>query len=138
MRFLSAKDLLIIHAKIVDETGGSHGVRDVGLLLSSVHRPQATFSGKAMYRTIFDKAAAFFESIALNHAFVDGNKRTAFVATVKFLSDYGYKFRSTNLDAEIFVLSVVADRVPMKEIAKWFRTHTKKSARAVKSHSVRR
>ncbi len=85
MRYLSAEQVLFIHARVIDETGGAHDVRDIGLLQSAVARPKATFGGKDLYADVLSKAAALVESLARNHPFVDGNKRTAIISTGIFL-----------------------------------------------------
>ncbi len=77
MKYLSAEQVLFIHSRLIDETGGSHGIRDTGLLQAAVERPKATFGGKDLYPDIFYKAAALLESLIKNHPFIDGNKRTA-------------------------------------------------------------
>ena len=74
--FLTPQQVLFIHARLIDTTGGEHGLRDLGLLESAVARPQATFDGNELYPTIFLKTAALMDSLAHNHPFVDGNKRS--------------------------------------------------------------
>lgn len=76
MKYLTVEQVLFIHARLVSEISGTHGVRDLGLLESAVARPQATFEGNDLYSDIFSKAAALMESLIGNHPFVDGNKRT--------------------------------------------------------------
>ena len=68
-----------IHNILIDKYGGSKGIRDIGALESSLARPYATFDQHELYATSIDKAAAVFESIIINHPFVDGNKRIAYV-----------------------------------------------------------
>ncbi|HUM70888.1 MAG TPA: type II toxin-antitoxin system death-on-curing family toxin, partial [Chloroflexota bacterium] len=87
--YLTAQQVLFIHARLIATTGGEHGVRDIGLLESAVARPQATFDGVELYPDLFHKAAALMESLAQNHPFVDGNKRTAITATAMFLRRNG-------------------------------------------------
>jgi death on curing protein len=85
MKYLSAQDILAIHARIVDKTGGSQGIRDIGLLQSVVERPKTKLSGQEMYLDVFSKAAATQEALAKYHVFVDGNKRTSVSAATRFL-----------------------------------------------------
>ncbi len=85
-RFLSAEDVLAI-ARVA--TGGDPAVRDLGLLDSACHRPSSTVFGEDAYPTLTLKAAALLHSLTANHPFVDGNKRTAWLATVVFLRDNG-------------------------------------------------
>src|SRR3990167_1879714 len=96
MRYLLAQELLVLHALVVDETGGSHGVRDVGLLQSIVQKPQTRFDGKDLYRGIFVKAAVLLEAVINYHVFVDGNKRTGLISAARFLDINGYTLAATN------------------------------------------
>jgi len=125
VKYLSARDILVMHALVIDKTGGSHGVRDVGLLVSAAERPKAMFGRKYLYKTVFEKAAALLESIAMNHAFVDGNKRTALISTARFLDMNGYTFTATNKHAATFVLKIVRRRPDIETIANWLEAHTK-------------
>jgi death-on-curing protein len=123
-RYLTAQQVVFAHARLIEATGGSHGVRDVGLLESAVARPQATFEGRDLYNDLFKKTAALFESLILNHPFVDGNKRTAISAAALFVQLNGLKLDVTNDELERFPLHVVKTRPPLTQIAKWFRENT--------------
>jgi death-on-curing protein len=81
-------------------------LHDFGLLESAVMRPQTTVFGEDAYPTVLDKAGALMHSLARNHAFVDGNKRTAVVATLLFLEVNGYKDRAN--DGELVSLALDA------------------------------
>jgi death on curing protein len=87
---ISLEDALYIHHESIQKFGGSSGVRDEGLLLASLARPFQTFDQQDLYETPADKAAAIFESLIINHPFMDGNKRTAYVLmrTLLILFDY--------------------------------------------------
>jgi len=85
MRYLTGDEILVIHSEIIEETGGTHGIRDVNLFLSLLERPKMGFGGKPLYSDVFQKAAAYLESLAKFHVFIDGNKRTAFAAASRFL-----------------------------------------------------
>jgi death-on-curing protein len=102
--YLTAEQVLFIHYRLVSETGGEHGVRDIGLLESAIARPTATFDGQELYTDIFDKAAALMESLVNNHPFIDGNKRTGIACTVLFLRQNGIPFSAKNSDLERFTL----------------------------------
>jgi death-on-curing protein len=77
--------VLSIHARQIERFGGTPGVRDEGLLESALAQPQATFGGQFLHPTISEQAAAYLYHIAMNHPFIDGNKRTAFAVTDTFL-----------------------------------------------------
>jgi len=88
--YLSPEQVLFLHNRLIQETGGAHGIRDLSMLLSALGRPQASFGGNDLYAEIFSKGAALLDSLVRNHPFVDGNKRTAITATTLFLSLNGY------------------------------------------------
>lgn len=123
-RFLTPQQVLFIHARLVDETGGEHGVRDVGLLESAVARPRATFDGRELYEDLFLKAAALMASLAQNHPFVDGNKRTAITAAAMFLLANGRRLQTDNETLEAFTLHVVTNHPPLAALARWFENFT--------------
>lgn len=76
---ISEADILLLHEFSVLDFGGSKELRNRNLLLSAINRPFQTFDGKELYQSPFEKAAALGESLIINHPFVDGNKRTAFI-----------------------------------------------------------
>lgn len=122
--FLSAQQVLFIHARLLTTTGGEHGVRDVGLLQSAVARPQATFDGIDLYPSLFDKAAALMASLAQNHPFVDGNKRTAITATGLMLVRNGYQITVSNAELERFTFFVINNHPKIDEIAAWLKNNS--------------
>lgn len=126
MHYLSREEALVIHARVIDETGGSHGVRDIALFESLIERPKMAFGGKDLYRTVFDKAAAYFESSAFHHMFVDGNKRTAIALAARFLFLNGYELQASNSDLEKFVLDAVVKKHKLPKIAAWLKRHSQK------------
>ncbi|HET6576705.1 MAG TPA: type II toxin-antitoxin system death-on-curing family toxin [Gemmatimonadales bacterium] len=83
--FLTVEDVLGIHAEVIAEFGGEGALRDLGLLQSAVAMPQQTFGGQFLHDSLFAMAAAYLFHITQNHAFVDGNKRTALTAALVFL-----------------------------------------------------
>lgn len=127
MQYLTAEEILILHARVIDETGGSHGVRDTGLLQSIAERPRTAFDGKEMYRGIFAKAATYMDSIIRYHVFVDGNKRTALISTARFLHLNQYELTATNDAVEKYVLTVAIEKPTLDEIAAWLKAHSKRN-----------
>ena len=121
MRYLTAQEILILHALVVDTTSGSHGVRDIALLASIAHKPSATFGGNDLYPDIFHKAAVLLEAICNYHVFIDGNKRTSFIAAARFLSLNGYEIVASNEDVETTVLAVATKRIDIEALAKWLK-----------------
>lgn len=126
IRYLSGQELLVIHARLIDVTGGLHGVRDVHLLASTLVRPKMQFGGKDLYPTLFEKAGVYFDSCARHHAFVDGNKRTAITIAAHFLFLNGYELAATNRGLEYFVLEAVVKKYAISKIASWLKKHSKK------------
>ncbi|MFW6184841.1 MAG: type II toxin-antitoxin system death-on-curing family toxin [Chloroflexota bacterium] len=122
--FLSVQQVLFIHARVIAETGGEEGIRDLGLLQSAVARPQATFEAAELYPTLFAKAAALMESLARNHPFVDGNKRTAITAAALFLQRNGRRLETTNQELERFALLVADGQMALEAVEVWFRANT--------------
>ncbi|HEX8949837.1 MAG TPA: type II toxin-antitoxin system death-on-curing family toxin [Dissulfurispiraceae bacterium] len=120
MRQLTPEQVLFIHSRLIDTTGGAHGVRDMGLLLSAVSRPKATFEGRDLYPGLFQKAAALFESLVKNHPFVDGNKRTAIAAAGLFLRINGHVLETSQREMEKFTLRMAMGKITIEETVKWF------------------
>lgn len=127
MRYLTPEQVLFIHYLLIEETGGSHGIRDLNLLKSAIARPKATFSRKDLYPDLFSKAAALMHSIIKNHPFVDGNKRTAVTAASIFLLSNNYNLTASNKELEMFTLKVAAEDVEIQKIAEWFKIHSAKA-----------
>jgi death on curing protein len=87
---ISLQKALYAHNQLIDEFGGSKGIRDLGSLEAALSRPYATFDQQDLYPTAIEKAAAIFESIIINHPFIDGNKRTAYTLMRLMLIEYGF------------------------------------------------
>jgi death-on-curing protein len=119
MKLLTPEQVLFIHARLVAETGGMHGVRDIGLFESAVARPQATFDGAELYPDLFMKAAALLDSLINNHPFTDGNKRTGIAAAALLLRLNGYCLTASNPELERFTLQVAIHHLPLSQIAAW-------------------
>jgi death on curing protein len=124
VKYLTAQQVLFIHARLVSETGGSHGVRDLGLLESAVARPRAVFEGKELFLDLFSKAAALMDSLIKNHPFVDGNKRTGIAAAALFLQRNGWKLSVIADELESMTLRVVNEVISIDELADWARANS--------------
>ena len=125
MRYLTPEQVLFIHARLITETGGEHGVRDLGLLSSAVARPQAAFDGDELYPNLYHKAAALMDSLINNHPFVDGNKRTGVIAAVMFLRINGQNISAPNKEVESFALSIASGNQSVETIAQWLERYSK-------------
>jgi death-on-curing protein len=124
--YLTPEQVLFIHSRLLDETGGGHGVRDIGMLLSALGRPQATFQGKDLYFDLFSKAAALMDSLVRNHPFVDGNKRTSITSTAIFLRINGFLLVVTNDEMVRFTLTCAQSQLSLNEIADWLSQYSVK------------
>ena len=116
VEFLTLEDILGLV-----NTLGAGPVRDLGLLDSACHRPQAGFFGQEAYPTLSGKAAALMHSLACNHALVDGNKRLALLATVVFLRINGHRLDLTDDEAFDLTMSVAAGQLDAEGIEKRLR-----------------
>jgi len=114
--YLSLEDLLDLVNAL-----GAGPIRDLGLLDSACHRPQASLFGQEAYPTLAGKAAALLHSVARNHALVDGNKRLALLATVVFLRINGYILDLTDDEAFGLTMSVAAGQLDAEGICKRLR-----------------
>lgn len=124
--YLTLEQVIVIHDRQIELFGGIHGISRFELLESAIMRPQATFSGKDLYPTVFLKAAAMMHSIVMNHAFVDGNKRTGTVSGLVFLELNGFRLDADHdvlIDA---VLKVESKKWNIEKLANWLKTSSKK------------
>jgi death-on-curing protein len=124
MKYLTPEQVLFIHSRVIAETGGLHGVRDLGLLESAVARPQATFDGKELYADVFIKAAALMDSLVNNHPFADGNKRTGVMSAGLFLLINGYKLKTSFTGMEDITMRVAMKKVTIEKLAQWMRKNS--------------
>ncbi len=119
--YLTVAEVLAMHADQIERYGGSQGVRDPGLLESALYRPQTGY-----YADLIEEAAALWESLAQNHAFIDGNKRTAFAANYTFLAINGGRLTA---DAEVTYAFIAAlyesNQFNFDKLVPWLRTRVK-------------
>ncbi|OYY50503.1 MAG: death-on-curing protein [Methylophilaceae bacterium 17-44-8] len=124
-RWVDKKLLVTLHDESLAMHGGSSGIRDQALLDSALSQaPNLAHYGKPDYA---DLAAAYGVGLAKNHAFVDGNKRVAFLSVGLFLVLNGYRLTATQVDATLTVISVAAGEISEVEFADWIRAHSKPS-----------
>jgi death on curing protein len=113
-----------IHDQIIEASGGTKGYHDEKLLRSAMARPLHSAFGDEIYKNVFDRAAALLDSIASNHGFRDGNKRTAMAAATYYLYTKGIVVSYTNEEYESFMLQVVNDKPSVTDIADWLKVHS--------------
>ena len=115
--YLTLADALAIHAVLIKKYGGADGVRDLGALESALYRPQTGY-----YRDVIQEAAALFESLSINHPFVDGNKRVAFAVTDVFLRLNCYRFSIAGNDIHVKLIELFqSGQFRFDALEKWMR-----------------
>jgi death-on-curing protein len=117
--YLTVAEVLAMHANQIARYGGSPGVRDPGLLDAALYRPQTGY-----YADLIEEAAALWESLAQNHPFLDGNKRTAFAATYTFLAINGVRLTADAQETYVFVAALSdANQFNFDKLVPWLRSH---------------
>jgi death-on-curing protein len=124
MRYLSLGEVVDLHQALLEQTGGATGIRDLGMLESALAQPRATFGGTDLHPTLIAKAAALGFSLALNHPFVEGNKRVAHAAMEVFLVLNGLELTSAVDEQERLMLDLAAGRLTRVELSNWLEEHT--------------
>lgn len=119
---LEISDVLNIHKRLIQEFGGTLGLRDMELLKSAISRPYQTFDSKDLYPTAEEKASAIIESIVTNHPFVDGNKRTGYTLFRILLLIEGKDISASQQEKYEFVISIAERKLDYEEIVKWTRS----------------
>src|ERR1700688_2048053 len=117
--YLTVAEVLAMLADQIERYGGSHGVRDPGLLEAALFRPQTDY-----YADHIEEAAALWESLAQNHPFIDGNKRTAFAATYTFLAINGARLTATAQETSLFIADLYESKqFSFDKLVPWLRSH---------------
>ncbi|HTB14224.1 MAG TPA: type II toxin-antitoxin system death-on-curing family toxin [Bryobacteraceae bacterium] len=124
-KWISKKALLLLHEESLAEFGGPRGLRDEGLLESALARPR-NIQAYNQTATISELAASYGYGIAKNHAFLDGNKRAAFLSIGLFLAINGYRLTASQVDAIDTMLAVAAGTVNEQALAIWIAKNVKK------------
>lgn len=115
--FLTVDEALVVHQRVVQRFGGESGVRDLGLLESALYRPQTGY-----YADLAEQAAALFESLLMNHPFIDGNKRVAFFGTDVFLRLNGWRFLVEAREADRLLVGLLeANEADFDHLLDWIR-----------------
>jgi death-on-curing protein len=118
--YLTVIEVLTIHSHQIELYGGIDGVRDKGLLESALYRPQTGY-----YEDLIEEAAALWESLLLNHPFVDGNKRTAFAVTYTFLAINGILITADSAQIYEFIMDKIEAReFEFIQLVTWLRKNT--------------
>ena len=124
MRYLTLGEVLALHRRILAESGGRPGLRDLEAIASALSQPRVSVGGQDAYPTLMDKAAALGYSLIRNHGFIDGNKRIAHAAMEVFLIMNGMELRASVDDQERFMRALAAGDVSREALAEWLRAHS--------------
>lgn len=128
MKPLTLEQLLELHVLVIQETGGSSGLRDLGRLESAVATQTQSVFGEELFATFYEKAAAIIRGIIADHPFVDGNKRTAMLAGLTFLRENGVAFIAQQGELEDFAVKIATDHLDVPAISDWLNSHSKEMA----------
>ena len=123
MRYLTLGELIELHRRIIEQSGGAAGVRDLGLAESALAQPLMTFAGTELYPTLAEKAAALCFSLVMNHPFVDGNKRIGHAAMETFLVLNGFELTADVDDSELVILRLAAGELERLPFTEWVVQH---------------
>ena len=123
MRFLTVDEVVELHRRVVEQSGGAQGLRDRSALESAVAQPRMGFGGEDLYPDLAAKAAALGFSLVCNHPFVDGNKRIGHAAMETYLVLNGAELAADVDDQERTILRLAAGTLPREEFAAWVAGH---------------
>jgi len=126
-KFLTFDQVISLHQLQIDQFGGSHGVKDEGLLLSALAQPESGLGNEYFHKDIYEMAAAYLFHLVKNHAFHDGNKRIAALTAAVFLQINGLEVKADENEFERLVLNAAQSLVTKKEIAEFFKHNTLKA-----------
>ncbi|MDZ4257200.1 MAG: type II toxin-antitoxin system death-on-curing family toxin [Gemmatimonadales bacterium] len=123
MRYLALTEVLDLHRRAIEQTGGSPGLRDLGTLEAAVAQPRQTFGGVDLYPSLPAKAAALGFSLIQNHPFVDGNKRVGHAAMEVMLLLNGFEFHAELGESERMILTVASGQADCSALVTWIESH---------------
>lgn len=123
IRYLSVNEVLELHNRVMQASGGSLGLLDLGALEAAVAQPRMVFANDELYPTIPEKAAALGFSLIQDHPFVDGNKRTGHAAMETFLVLNGHEIRASVDEQQSVLLQVAASEMKREAFLEWLREH---------------
>jgi death-on-curing protein len=123
MRYLTLGEVVELHRRVIDASGGSHGVRDLGSIESAIAQPRMSFGGEDLYPGLAEKAAALCFSLVKNHPFVDGNKRVGHATMETFLVLNGFEIRATVEEQESLMLTLARGDLDRPDLVEWISRH---------------
>ena len=127
MRHLSLAEVIALHRMVIEQAGGSPGLRDLGALESAIAQPRITFGGADLYPSLVEKSAALCFSLVKNHPFVDGNKRVGHAAMETLLVLNGSEIEASSDEQEQLVLALAAGQLSREDLVGWLRGHVREA-----------
>lgn len=124
-KFVTFDQVLFLHKLQIDEFGGSHGVKDEGLLRSALAQPESGFGADYFHKDLHEMAAAYLFHLVKNHAFVDGNKRIAALVSAVFLEINGLNLTADEDEFEKLVMDTAQGPISKEQIAEFFKSNFK-------------
>lgn len=124
MRFLALEEVLELHRRLLEQSGGTPGVRDPRALESALAQPGMSFDGADLYPDLVEKAAALGFSLIKNHPFVDGNKRIGQAVLEVCLLLNGCEVAASVEEQESTLLKLAAGTIGRDEFVEWLQSHT--------------
>ena len=123
IRYLTLKEVLDLYHRVMEQSGGAVGIRDLNGLDSALAQPRMTFGAQELYPTLIEKASALSFSLIKNHPFVDGNKRAGHAVMETFLALNGYEIEASVDEQEQVILQVASGEIGREAFTEWLRTH---------------
>jgi death on curing protein len=123
MRYLTLGEVLELHRRIISQSGGSSGLRDLKALESAIAQPRTSFGGTDLYSSTVEKAAAICFSLIKNHPFIDGNKRVGHAAMATFLLLNGLELSASVDSQEIVILGIASGTQTREDLVEWIQGH---------------
>ncbi len=124
IKYINLEEILRLHFQVIEDFGGSHGVRDENRLESVVEAPKQIVFGEEQYPTLAQKAAVYLRNIIGDHPFGDGNKRTAVTVCGIFLVRNGRRLTASASELEDFAIRVATNHLNIDEVASWLDSHS--------------
>jgi death-on-curing protein len=123
VRYLRLGEVIELQRRLIEQSGGAHGLRDLGALLSSITQPRMGFGGADLYPTLSEKAATLAFCLISNHPFLDGNKRVGHAAMEVFLVLNGHELEAHEDEAEETILGIASGAFALREFTAWVGAH---------------
>jgi death on curing protein len=126
MRYLTISEVLDIHEKLLQQSGGAKGIRDLGALESAISQPFMQFGGNDLYPDLISKASALCFSLVMNHPFIDGNKRVGHAAMEIFLVLNNREIIADVEEQEEVMFNLAAGKLNRDNFSAWLKNHIRK------------